>query len=275
MAACTHNNQPSSPGQYLVDNFNNTPEVYNSDDIVIRSNTDNSASYYALLSNSEKKLYQVLYKSITEGKTTVSLSGEIDNKVTSRVVRSIVNDHPELIWLAEGYSQRVTTIDDRVSETKIQFICNALVDSPAKYIKQMDSVAETILAQANTYNTPEAKEKFIHDYLVMNVKYDRHAYEQSAYGALVSQQAVCSGIARAFKYLLDQVGIPNYVVTGQLTDSEGITGSHAWNIVVLNGHCYNVDVTSDEVIVIKGNSRTRKADDRLFNKSDSEFRNRG
>ncbi len=64
---------------------------------------------------------------------------------------------------------------------------------------------------------------------------------QSAYSALVNGQTVCAGYARAFQYILQQLGIPCYYCTGFAGES------HAWNIVMLDGEFYNVDTTWDDM----------------------------
>ena len=61
----------------------------------------------------------------------------------------------------------------------------------------------------------------------------------TAYGALVSRDAVCMGYALAYDYLLEQVGIDNY-----FCESDAL--NHAWNIVKVNGKWYHVDVTHDD-----------------------------
>ena len=82
------------------------------------------------------------------------------------------------------------------------------------------------------------KEKIVHDTLISRVKYDRNApMNQSAYSALVYGRTVCAGYARAFQYVLHQLDIPCYYVTGFAGEN------HAWNIVKLSDGYYNVDST--------------------------------
>ncbi len=64
---------------------------------------------------------------------------------------------------------------------------------------------------------------------------------QSAYSALVNGQTVCAGYARAFQYLMQQLNIPCYYCAGYAGER------HAWNIIVLDDGCYNVDTTWDDV----------------------------
>ena len=90
--------------------------------------------------------------------------------------------------------------------------------------------------------------KALHDYLALNNEYDMRYYSggmprisYTAYGALVNRTSVCAGYALAYERLMDQVGIPCEYVTGMTT-----RGSHAWNIVQIDGEWYHVDVTWDD-----------------------------
>lgn len=62
---------------------------------------------------------------------------------------------------------------------------------------------------------------------------------RSIYGALVLKKAVCAGYARAFQYLMQQLGIECIYVRGTCAKEE----RHGWNIIKLEGDYYHVDVT--------------------------------
>lgn len=78
-----------------------------------------------------------------------------------------------------------------------------------------------------------------HEYLRSRSSYnDNGSYMvQTAYGALVNKEAVCEGYAKAYKLLLNAMGIECDVV---------INAEHAWNVVQLEGKWYLVDVTNDD-----------------------------
>lgn len=79
-----------------------------------------------------------------------------------------------------------------------------------------------------------------YDYLCGKAVYnnDADSYEaHSAYGALVSGKAVCEGYAKAYKQLLDNMGILNYIA---------INSTHAWNVVMYKGEWYFIDVTNGD-----------------------------
>ena len=97
--------------------------------------------------------------------------------------------------------------------------------------------------------------KMVHDYLVDNIEYDKTLSSDNIYdiyGALVNNRCVCEGYAKAFKYILDGMGIDSTLVIGQGTNSAGKSENHAWNYVKLNGVYYAVDCTWDDPIVIGG-----------------------
>ena len=97
------------------------------------------------------------------------------------------------------------------------------------------------------------KIKAIHNYLVKNIEYDQnHTSKEtySLYGALIDNRCVCEGYAKAFKYLVNSVGIDCELVRGVATNSSGISESHVWNAVYLENNWYYVDVTWDDPIII-------------------------
>ena len=114
----------------------------------------------------------------------------------------------------------------------------------------------------------------VHDYLVDNINYDT-SYTAlgtySIYGALVNNVCVCEGYAKAFKYILDDVGVQCELIKGTGIVSSGESESHAWNDVNINGTWYAVDVTWDDPIIRGGGSLTKKIKYKYFLVGSSEF----
>ena len=97
--------------------------------------------------------------------------------------------------------------------------------------------------------------KMVHDYLVENIEYDTSLQEKNIYniyGALINEKCVCEGYARAFKYLLDGLGIESTMVIGKGINSSGQSENHAWNYVKLENNWYAVDCTWDDPVIIGG-----------------------
>lgn len=93
--------------------------------------------------------------------------------------------------------------------------------------------------------------KIVHDYLVDTIDYnsDDGSNIYNVYGALINKRAVCEGYARACKYILDELGIPCIIACGTGENRSGVTESHAWNYVMLDGQWYALDVTWDDPVV--------------------------
>lgn len=68
---------------------------------------------------------------------------------------------------------------------------------------------------------------------------DEMHINRSAYGALVTGKTVCTGYARAYKLLCDELSMPCKVVTGT---KNGV--SHAWNSVSIDSDTFYVDCTA-------------------------------
>ena len=76
------------------------------------------------------------------------------------------------------------------------------------------------------------------DYLAKHCTYRSSIYDQTAYGVFVNKSAVCAGYARAYKLLMDELGIPCICVSGFVGGE-----SHMINLVKISKKWYYVDPT--------------------------------
>ena len=92
----------------------------------------------------------------------------------------------------------------------------------------------------------------VHDWIARELDYDYDNYQKnsipdtsySAYGALTTSKAVCSGYARLANILLNGIGIRTQSITSSAMN-------HEWNAVYLNGHYYHMDITWDDWVKMK------------------------
>ncbi len=134
---------------------------------------------------------------------------------------------------------------DKIDSAVTNF--NAKVD---EYVAQINSSVATI--DENTQNKEkeefETKVRKANELLAENVTYsfgtttDTAQHIRTAYGALVNNEAVCEGFARAFKVLMDKVGIDCQIVIGYYVNGDNYE-PHAWNKVCYKGKWYLVDPT--------------------------------
>ncbi len=116
-------------------------------------------------------------------------------------------------------------------------------------------VADSLLATVKNNKNLDTVEKMLllHDKLAAMCEYDEETLENfnnnkatnpdafNMYGTLVRRKSVCQGYAKTYQYLLNQLGIENYLCSSQKLN-------HVWNIAKLDGEYYHIDVTFDDPI---------------------------
>lgn len=210
--------------------------------------------YYAMLDEKGKHVYRQIYANANEVYPAFAPVESVTVGELKNIFSAVVNDHPELFWLETAYGGKYVR-NGRCVEIDLKF--NRTVQDLESAKASFHENADQILAGAQNLSGNYEKEKFVHDALLDRVSYNLGAeMNQSAYSALVNGQTVCAGYARAFQYILQQLGIPCYYCTGYA--GEG----HAWNIVALDDGYYNVDTTWDDT----GNGTYD-----YFNKTDADY----
>ena len=210
--------------------------------------------YYAMLDDRGKHIYRQIYANARELYSRFAPVEQITSGQLRNVFLAVYNDHPELFWLETAYSCKYLR-DGRCVEIELKFNRTAQNIDDARAGFEVN--ASQIISEARNLSSDYEKEKFVHDMLIERVSYNLGAeMNQSAYSALVNGQTVCAGYARAFQYLLQQLGISCYYCTGFAGEE------HAWNIVALDDGYYNVDVTWDD----SGGGRYE-----YFNKTDMDY----
>lgn len=210
--------------------------------------------YYAMLDAAGQQLYRQLYANANALNAAFKPVLEVDTGQWKNVFSAVFNDHPELFWLDSSYTCKYLQSGLCV-EMDLSFNRTAQDIGGAK--AAFDARANEIIAQAQNLPNIYEKEKYVYNTLIDGITYDLGSeMNQSAYSALVNGRSVCAGYARAYQYLLRQLGIPCYYCTGYAGED------HAWNIVRLDDGYYNVDPTWGDV------EGSRYA---FFNKSDADY----
>lgn len=119
-----------------------------------------------------------------------------------------------------------------------------------KALEKADKFVDTVITEGMS---DADKVKVIHDYIILNCAYDYNNYlagtvsfeDRLAAGVLCNKSAVCQGYAAAFNMLCRRVGIRCVVTTGTAPSSND---EHAWNMVLIDGKIYHVDVTHDDPV---------------------------
>lgn len=217
-------------------------------------------SMYGFLSEYERWVYDTIYPALSSATPMLAVHANIEKDALMTAISAVRYDHPEFIWMNEGYHR---TFYPNYEE--ITFSYNSLADDYEHYQKEFLQKAEQILSAARQKRTKLEQEKYIYEYLVAERLYEIYDLAGSAYAALVLGSAKCEGFALAFHYLLTQLDIPSYYVTGE---------NHAWLIVKMDGSWYAVDPTTPQEANgyrFKNQGDIDRFEKKYFNKSYSEY----
>ncbi len=245
--------------------------------------TDNSF-FYTQLDTYGKTFYSRLYANLDNLKTgTYSVDfGTTFNELLHKSdgeqiltnafqlsINALLLDHPEIFYLDVTkmymFTEATTTVIGTTYKISIgpdsgnSYLMSEFYSLNDVYIAEDNLRTQLYSITSKLSGSNYDKILQVHNYLVDNINYDSSALEQESshtiYGALVKKLAVCDGYAKAFKYILDSIGISCVEVCGIAQNSQGATESHAWNDVLLDGNWYAVDVTWDDPILSGGDGK--------------------
>lgn len=203
-----------------------------------------SKFYYSKLNDSSKKVYEKILDGWLNYKETITISGFYGKVNFQEIIKFIYDDNPELFYI--DYNRVSVMLSPFSSSISMRMLYP--IDQ-CEHMKQ--KIAEVISKVQKLAHSDSDKEKIAHEYIVRNIKYSENIYAVDAHsikGALIDGTAVCEGYARAFKLLCDAMEVPNVVVNGSASDSNGNIEKHAWNIIRRNNNNYHVDSTWNCVI---------------------------
>lgn len=238
----------------------------------------NNKYYYSQLDNYSKMIYDAIVNNLGNlkyGSYVININGDFSELLDQSngqsklknyyddAVNAINLDVPNLFYI--DFSKMYLNIE--TTTTLFGTTYNLYIDAGGnnayfssgftsqsqveKAINSIEAAKDSVCRMANgdDYN----KIRTTHDWLIENISYDDSSYNKgNVYGTFMEKKVVCEGYARAYKYMLDNLGVTNILVTGTATNSSNETEEHMWNYVKLNGQWYAVDPTWDDPIVYGG-----------------------
>ena len=157
--------------------------------------------------NHMNKAQQAAYHSILSGVKNLADEFQIpalEGEELYNVFFQMRLDHPEIFWVS-SYKYRY----DKDSPNLI-FIPEYLFDKKkiCEHQKAMTARVEKLIRPAQKLSEWE-KEKYVHDFICENIRYDKlkKSYSHEIIGPLGQGVGVCEGIAKAVKVLLDALGV--------------------------------------------------------------------
>lgn len=132
----------------------------------------------------------------------------------------------------------------------------------AQFEKQIKSILDACVVPDDEEQTVRQ----LYDYFVREMEYNYALldHKEAAYltqekmvtkfDPLINQTGVCSGFAKSFAFLLNQIGIENYLVSDRgstaifasnnpVFDGQPDTTGHMWNLIKVNDEFYHFDIT--------------------------------
>ena len=201
-----------------------------------------SNAYTSSIENAEEAIYNGL-KNFAASINIYSYDLTVDEMKEAFSV--VVNDNPQLYYVANGYSYSYSGSTATVIYPDYKY----MADEYKERQKLFDKEADKILSGIDNNWSDLEKIVYVYDYMCINYQYDTTYTKYGADDIFIEKTGVCNAYYLAYKYILNQLGIEN--ATGR-----SYTMNHIWNQVKLNGKWYNVDVTWGDPISDKiGNAR--------------------
>lgn len=148
------------------------------------------------------------------------------------IAEYVYYDHPEVLNHNIEESVYVHGIDKLKLVTF--FYADEMLD------RAYDEV-DYIVEQLQGYE-PMDQISLLYEYLTSEISYSKDSKNcENIYGALVRNNAKCTGIAKAFACVVTKLGYDNTMVYTRKLNTEG----HIWNRVLIDGTWYEFDATFD------------------------------
>lgn len=207
--------------------------------------------YRNRLSGIDRAIYDRIFEGLQNWRPSIPMPPGKDIHYVYSIYTMVLRDCPLFfhvdigIRMREGYDPMLVPLYRLTKQQYAQqyrLVCD-FVQNSARQLKGV----------RRTYD----KVRLIHNSMARHVIYfgvdedDSH----NVVGAILKQKAVCESIAKAFKLICDACLIPCIVVFGCSTSTDGVQYgtvsekdqdvNHAWNMVKIGEHWYNIDVTFD------------------------------
>lgn len=199
--------------------------------------------YESILDRDERRVYEEVRRGLAAMAPSIRTL-RLDARRLSDVVFCLRLDEPRLAFVRDVSFRAVRDADH------VEVIPHyAFEPTKMRAVSEVLTTRVKKISSAGQGKTPEEKLRFVHDWILDNIRYDKlyKNYAHEVIGPLCHGVGVCEGIAKTVKILLDALDVESLVVIGRENpDKHGIEGMrHAWNIVRLHGENYHMDATFD------------------------------
>lgn len=185
-------------------------------------------------------------KFIVDGMTYSTSDYDLTYDEILSVMMTVRYCNPQYYFISSDYFRDKDYTQIRIAITETY----AHADEREAIEESIASELEEYIEQTEGLATDYEKIKAVHDMMVDRIEYayDENGYPRTDHWAhniigAVYGAGTCETYSKWFSYVLTELGIGNYIVTGT-SSGQG----HAWNIVQMDdGKWYYIDVTWDDV----------------------------
>ena len=210
--------------------------------------------YRSALTVADAAIYDAILACMMEHRLKLDLSdNDLSQEQLDRIFHSVMGDHPEIFW-SNGGCIKYISATGKVDSIELQYTLT--FELRAQVQKEIDDAIAPFLSEITDDMEDYEVALKLYECIIKLLDYDTIALERqkrqsteervenmdelrNIYGAIVRHKSVCAGYARAYQYLLQLFGIESLYVLGDCFEG----GTHAWNIVSLEGDYYHMDVT--------------------------------
>ena len=192
---------------------------------------------YQQLTDKQKAAYIDLYEGISRKQSRVRVNVSDSEDIVS-ALNAIMADCPEFFWIDGNAEMNGFPVLSRW-DVDLSFNIDASeIDAVARSIEEQ---AALLYRAVPNDATQYERAKAAYQYVIELTDYkDGSDQNQNIQSVFLNHLSVCAGYARAYQYLLLNMGIRCAFIDGVISDSgEG----HAWNLTELDGIYTFVDVT--------------------------------
>ena len=200
-----------------------------------------------------------VYDSLEHAYRTLAPVADVPNGTTEEDLRIatayVLADNPDIFWVNTGYNYQAELWG--VASVSIHYLYDdpdQIIEMSARYEQQANAIIAEMQEVMDPSMQPETDPygynlcmaKNLYLWIIRNVEYNAiDGYDQTISTVFDDHITVCAGYARAMKYLCDKAGIPCLYVSGGAYNEleESSNGSHAWNVIEIDGNTCYIDVT--------------------------------
>ena len=197
--------------------------------------------YYQHMTKPRQAVYHAMKAGFTALSPTFPVP-RLENRELRDIFFQLRLDCPEIFYVT-GFSYRFYPGADHV-----ELVPEYLFDKSKikDHQKALSARVEKLARPARSMSDWE-KERYIHNFICENVRYDKlkKPYSHEIIGPLGQGVGVCEGIAKSVKILCDALGLWCVIAISEANPEAGIKYRHAWNVLKLDGQYVHLDATFD------------------------------